>query len=80
MSIPQGEHTRKIRLHQIDTPGDNSSLHEIDIGAGNSTFEVIKSARMRGLEVRRVATGICGGIQWCARGRRIAVKRKGVKI
>jgi len=55
---------RRIRLYQIDTPGDNFSRDEIDNGAGNSTFRVIKFARMRGLEVRRIYTYV--GVYCCA--------------
>jgi len=53
---------RRIRLDPIHTSGDNFSHDEIDTGAGNSTFRVIKPARMRGLEVRRVHTHVraCG--------------------
>lgn len=57
---------RRIRLYQIDTPGDNFNRDEIDNGAGNSTFEVIKFARMPGLEVRRIYTYVGGGVHCCA--------------
>lgn len=60
MPILQGACMLRIRLDQIDTPGDNFNCDEIDIGAGNSTFGVIKSARMRGLEVRRVCIHMWG--------------------
>ena len=64
VTVLQGEHMWRIRLYQIDTPGDNFSSDEIDNGAGNSTFRVIKFARMRGLEVRRIYTYV--GIYCCA--------------
>ena len=64
MTVLQGEHMRRIRLYQIDTPVDNFSRDEIDNGAENSTFRVIKFARMRGLEVRRIYTYV--GVYCCA--------------
>jgi len=66
VTVLQGEHTHRIRLYQIDTPGDNFSGDGIDNGAGNSTFRVIKFARMRGLEVRRIYTYVGGGVYCCA--------------
>lgn len=66
---------RRIRFDQIDTPGDNCSRDEIDIGASNSTFGVIKSARMRavGLGVaQHTAPSMPVGEQgWRGRARKI---------
>ena len=65
VTVLQGQHMRRIRLYRIDTAGDNFSRDEIDNGAGNSTYRVIKFARMRGLELRRIYTYV-GGVYCCA--------------